>query len=75
MGQRPLEAPGPILSDDRVGKHCAEVTGEPLTIWSEQGFGDAIMFARYYKHIVERAPSAILEVQAELYELFDQDRR
>jgi FkbM family methyltransferase len=46
-------------------------TDEPLLIWSEQGFGDNIMFVRFMKHVLERAPNAFLEVRPELYELFD----
>lgn len=46
-------------------------TDEPLLVWSEQGFGDTIMFSRLYKYVKQRAPNALLEVQAELYELFE----
>lgn len=46
-------------------------TYDPVLIWSEQGFGDTIMFGRYFQHVLERAPNAVLEVQAELYELFE----
>lgn len=51
-----------------------EKTEEPLLIWCEQGFGDSIMFARFYKFVKERAPNAILEVQPELYELFEHSK-
>lgn len=47
-------------------------TDEPILIWSEQGFGDTIMFGRYFQHVLDRAPNAVLEVQAELYELIEQ---
>jgi FkbM family methyltransferase len=46
-------------------------TDEPLLIWTEQGYGDNIMFARFMKYVLERAPNAFLEVRPELYELFD----
>jgi FkbM family methyltransferase len=46
-------------------------TKEPVLIWSEQGFGDQIMFARFMKYVLERAPNAFLEVAPELYELFN----
>ncbi len=44
-------------------------TDQPVLIWSEQGFGDTIMFCRYFKYVLERAPNAILEVQPTLHEL------
>jgi len=47
-------------------------TDQPLLIWSEQGFGDNIMFVRFYEHVLQRAPNAMLECRPELYELFDQ---
>jgi FkbM family methyltransferase len=46
-------------------------TDEPVLIWCEQGFGDSIMFARFMKHVLKRAPNAFLEVQPQLYELFE----
>jgi len=46
-------------------------TDEPLLIWTEQGYGDNIMFARFMKFVLERAPNAFLEVRPELYELFE----
>lgn len=46
-------------------------TNEPILIWSEQGYGDTLMFSRYFLEVLERAPNAVLEVQAELYELFE----
>jgi hypothetical protein len=46
-------------------------TDEPVLIWSEQGFGDQIMFARFMDMVRELAPNAFLEVQPELFELFD----
>ena len=48
-----------------------EKTERTVLIWSEQGFGDNIMFARFFKHVLERAPNAILEVRPELFELFE----
>lgn len=49
-----------------------EPTDETVLVWAEQGFGDTLMFARYFEHVLERAPNAILEVQPHLYELFEQ---
>jgi FkbM family methyltransferase len=46
-------------------------TDKPLLIWSEQGFGDAIMFSRFFRFVRERAPNAFLEVNADLHELFE----
>jgi FkbM family methyltransferase len=46
-------------------------TDEPLLIWSEQGFGDNIMFVRFFSEVIDRAPNAILECRPELFELFD----
>jgi hypothetical protein len=46
-------------------------TQDPILIWSEQGYGDTLMFSRYFKHVLDRAPNAVLEVQAELYELME----
>jgi len=46
-------------------------TDETVLIWSEQGFGDTIMFSRFFNHVLSRVPNAILEVQPELYELFE----
>ena len=47
-----------------------EPTNKTVLIWSEQGFGDNIMFARFFKQVLERAPNAILECRPELFELF-----
>ena len=61
---------------DRMPEHLIKWDGrrtyDPLTIMCEQGYGDTIMFARYVKYAMERAPNLCLEVQSELYELFDQ---
>lgn len=50
------------------------ITDEPVLIWCEQGYGDQIMFARFFKYVRRRAPNAFLEVAPELYELFDYSR-
>jgi FkbM family methyltransferase len=55
---------------DGVERWDGSPTREPLLIWSEQGFGDNIMFARFFKHVLERAPNAFLECRSELHELF-----
>jgi hypothetical protein len=55
-----------------IGRWDGTPTDEPLLIWSEQGFGDNIMFVRFWEHVLERAPNAILECRPELYELFEQ---
>jgi FkbM family methyltransferase len=49
-------------------------TQAPVLIWSEQGYGDTIMFARFMRYVLQRAPNAVLEVQPELYELFEDSR-
>ena len=54
-----------------VERWDGETTDQPLLIWSEQGFGDNIMFARFFEHVLERAPNAFLECRPELYELFE----
>lgn len=48
-----------------------EPTEEPVLIWAEQGFGDSIMFGRFMRHVLARAPNAFLEVQPQLFELFE----
>jgi hypothetical protein len=57
-----------------VPRWNGEPTEKVMLIWAEQGFGDMIMFARFFDYVFTRAPNAILEVQPELYELFDQSR-
>jgi FkbM family methyltransferase len=52
-----------------VPKWDGSPTDDAVLIWSEQGYGDTIMFSRFFRHVLERAPNAILEVQPELYEL------
>lgn len=47
-------------------------TKERVLIWGEQGFGDSIMFCRFIKEALKRAPNLILEVQSQLYEVFEQ---
>jgi FkbM family methyltransferase len=49
-------------------------TDQPLLIWSEQGFGDNIMFVRFFVDVLKRAPNAFLECRPELFELFDYSR-
>jgi Methyltransferase FkbM domain len=46
-------------------------TRDRVHIWCEQGFGDSIMFARFITEALRRAPNLILEVQPQLYELFE----
>ena len=53
-----------------VPRWDGEPTDQPLLIWSEQGFGDNLMFCRFFKHVLKRAPNAFLECRPELYELF-----
>jgi FkbM family methyltransferase len=53
-----------------VPRWDGNLTDEPVLIWSEQGFGDQIMFARFYEDVIALAPNALFEVQPELYELF-----
>ncbi len=49
-------------------------TDERVLIWCEQGFGDSIMFGRFMKNVLELAPNAILELQPQLYELFEHSK-
>lgn len=62
---------GDRIFPESVKRWDGEKTDEPLLIWSEQGFGDNIMFARFFMNVLERAPNAFLECRPELYELFD----
>jgi FkbM family methyltransferase len=56
---------------NHVGRWDGTPTDEALLIWSEQGFGDNIMFARFFEQVRHRAPNAFLECRPELYELFE----
>jgi FkbM family methyltransferase len=49
-----------------------ERTDQTVLIWSEQGFGDMMMWARFMPMVLERAPNAILECHSSLFELFEQ---
>jgi FkbM family methyltransferase len=57
-----------------VPRWDGQPTDKTVLIWAEQGFGDMIMFARFFEWVRARAPNAILEVQPELYELFEQSQ-
>jgi len=46
-------------------------TSEVVLLWCEQGFGDTLMFGRFIEEALKRAPKLILEVQSQLYELFE----
>jgi FkbM family methyltransferase len=48
-----------------------KLTRERVHIWCEQGFGDSIMFCRFITEALKRAPQLILEVQPQLFELFE----
>ena len=54
-----------------VPKWDGKPTDGRVLIWSEQGFGDQIMFARFFRHVKKLAPNAVLEVHPDLFELFD----
>ena len=54
-----------------VDRWEGEETKKTVLIWSEQGFGDNIMFARFFRRVLERAPNAILECRPELFELLE----
>lgn len=47
-------------------------TDKRLLIWCEQGFGDSIMYARFMTDVLKIAPNAFLEIQPQLFELFEQ---
>ena len=57
-----------------VRRWDGEPTDKPLLIWTEQGFGDNIMFVRFFRNVLERAPNAILECRPELFELLQYSR-
>lgn len=46
-------------------------TDKPLLVWSEQGFGDGLMFIRFATKVLELAPNAFFEIRAELFELIE----
>jgi len=46
-------------------------TDEVVLCWCEQGYGDQIMNARFFRQMKKLAPNAILEVSPELFELYD----
>jgi FkbM family methyltransferase len=56
---------------ENIKRWDGQLTLQPLLIWSEQGFGDNIMFARFFMHVLKRAPNAFLECRPELFELFE----
>ena len=62
---------GDRIFPDHVGRWDGSPTDEPLLIWTEQGFGDNIMFARFFRYVRAQAPNAFLECKPELYELFE----
>ena len=45
--------------------------GQKLLVYAEQGFGDAIQFARYLPLLKDRAPYVVLAVQKNLITLFE----
>ncbi len=46
-----------------------QIAGQTILLHAEQGFGDAIQFARYVPLVAERGARVVLEVQKSLYEL------
>src|ERR1700676_2703982 len=48
-----------------------EKTDEVVFIWNEQGFGDSMMFGRFIAEALKRAPNLIVDIQPQLYELFE----
>jgi tetratricopeptide (TPR) repeat protein len=49
----------------------SNLTGQRLLIYTEQGFGDAIQFARFIPLAAERGANIIIECQSQLIRLFD----
>jgi tetratricopeptide (TPR) repeat protein len=47
-----------------------ELTGKTVLVFSEQGFGDTIMFSRYIANLVKLGANVVLEVEAEVSSLF-----
>jgi hypothetical protein len=62
---------GDRVFPEHVKRWDGTQTNEPLVIWTEQGFGDNIMFARFMHDVWDRAPNAFFECRPELYELFE----
>jgi FkbM family methyltransferase len=54
-----------------VPKWDGKPTDKRVLVWSEQGFGDQVMFGRFFKQVKALAPNAVLEVHPDLFELFD----
>lgn len=46
-------------------------TDKVVLVWSEQGWGDSIMFCRFMAEVLKRAPNAILDIQPQFFELFE----
>lgn len=46
-----------------------DIAGKHLIIWNEQGFGDAIMYARFIKNLAERAEQLTLMCEPVLHTL------
>lgn len=48
-----------------------EETDDVVLVWAEQGFGDSFMFGRFIAEALELAPNLIVEVQPQMFELFE----
>ncbi len=47
------------------------IEGKTLLVWHEQGFGDSLQFCRYLKLLRRTGARIVVEIQKELYRLFD----
>ncbi|WP_028536617.1 tetratricopeptide repeat protein [Paludibacterium yongneupense] len=52
-------------------ERLADARDKTIRVWSEQGFGDTLQFARYIPMLVARGAQVEFEVQPELFSLFD----
>lgn len=62
---KPFNARAPIWDGQQLK------SDQPLLIWSEQGFGDMIMFARFLPLVHRLCSNVYLECHDALYELFE----
>lgn len=70
LGQSPAE---PLMMDGRPSlSPSTDVSGRTVLLWSEQGLGDTLQFARYGLVLAGRGARVVLEVQASLVPLLNE---